>query len=268
MKKDSSMQVLDPPEFYTSLATYMRGIDPAWESANWQVQQAEEGDILSRALGAANGRSVLDCSCGAGGQAIPLARLGWHVTGVDCTPAAVEMTRQHAAEAHVSIDVRVVDMRDLARHFAPAFDCVLTCMALDNLLDDMQIQAALVGMFAVLKPGGTCYVRLRDFDSILQVKPRYDFKEERMLPHGRVIRLEDWEYETDTHVAYICVFLHEDQRKTGYQWDTAAFGLRRRALRKAELAQLMQQAGFQQITYLPQDSPWDPYEVVATKSLG
>jgi hypothetical protein len=55
-------------------------------------------------------------------------------------------------------------------------------------------------------------------------------------------------------------------RKVGYQWQTTVFAYRRRALRKVELEALLRAAGFQHVRFLPQDSPWDPYQVVADSS--
>jgi hypothetical protein len=155
-------------------------------------------------------------------------------------------------------------MRDLGRHFRAAFDWVVSCMALDNIIADDDIQAALRGMRSALKPGGKCYLRLRDFDHLMSLRPRYDVREERAVPHGRVIRLEDWEYESDTHVICRYVFLREDTRRDGYRWQTDVFSYRRRALRKAELERFLAAAGLRHVAFLPQPSPWAPYEVVAS----
>jgi hypothetical protein len=100
---------------------------------------------------------------------------------------------------------------------------------------------------------------------LLAVKPRYEMREEHLLPHGRVLRLEDWLYESASHAVNIYVFLHEDERKSGYRWETTAFGYRRRALRKAELTDMLERAGFRNITFLTQASQWAPYTVIATK---
>ena len=120
-------------------------------------------------------------------------------------------------------------------------------------------------MFDALKPSGRCYLRLRDFDHLMSVKPRYDFRSERGVPHGRLIRLEDWDYESATHVVNLWVFLHEDARKSGYRWETTTFAYRRRALRKSELSRFLREAGFPEVAFLPQESPWAPYEVIAEK---
>jgi hypothetical protein len=146
------------------------------------------------------------------------------------------------------------------------FDVVVSCMALDNILSDDGIHQAVQAMHDVLKPGGRCYLRLRDFDHLLRVRPRYDFREERELPHGRVIRLEDWLYESERHVVNAWIFLREDTRKDGYPWDTVVLAYRRRALRKIELHALLHRAGFDSVTFLPQSSPWDPFEVVAERT--
>jgi hypothetical protein len=156
-------------------------------------------------------------------------------------------------------------MQQLSTVARGPFDWVISCMALDNLIEDAAILQALHQFRQILQPGGRCYLRLRDFDHVLAMKLRYEVREERLLPHGRVLRLEDWIYESDSHVVNIYVFLHEDERKSGYRWETTAFGYRRRALRKAELAHMLESVGFTGISFLAQVSPWAPCAVIATK---
>jgi len=86
-----------------------------------------------------------------------------------------------------------------------------------------------------------------------------------MVPFGRVIRLDDWLYENEQSVVNTWVFLREDTRKDGYRWDSAAFAYRRRALRKVELERLLARAGFGIVRFLPDDSRWDPFGVIAER---
>ncbi|MFL5804656.1 MAG: class I SAM-dependent methyltransferase [Roseiflexaceae bacterium] len=259
------VEILSADLFYTHVAAYMQQLDPTWDNGDWRTHIATEQAVLVDVLGPANGRSILDASCGTGRQALALATLGWQVTAVDYTPAAVRIAQDRARQLDLHVTFQVGDMRQLSTSVPRNFDWAISCMALDNLLQDAEIQTAITELWQVLRPTGRCYIRLRDFDHLLATRPRYELREERALPTGRVLRLEDWIYESDTHVTCIYVFLHEDQRKTGYRWETTAFGYRRRALQKAELARMLRTAGFTDIAFLPQPSPWSPYAVTATK---
>lgn len=255
--------ILTAEERYTREAEYIQQVDPTWETDEWEKNGEEESGLLRAALGEANDRTVLDCSCGTGNQSIALAKLGWRVTATDITEAYMSQARKRAEQKLLTIRFLACDMRNLGEVFHAEFDAVISCMALDNIIEDGGIQQAVRGMYGVLKPGGKCYIRLRDFDNILQERPRYEYKRERPLPYGRVIMLEDWIYESDTHVVHVDIYWLEDRRITGYQWSQKILAYRRRALRKAELAAYLREAGFQQVDFLPQPSPWHPYEVVA-----
>jgi glycine/sarcosine N-methyltransferase len=260
--------ILDSTEFYAKVLDYMQGVDPAW-AEEWLAPDPDEQETLRAILSEGRGRTVLDCSCGSGGQTIPLARLGWRVTGTDFSAAQLELAQQRTAEEGLEVAYHVCDMRDLGQRFEPAFDWVVSCYALDNITEDAGIRQALAGMYGVLKPGGRCYIRLRDFDYVVEEKPRYEFKGERRLPHGRVIRMVDWEYESETHVVCNYVFWREDERakETIWTkgWDVHVYGWRRRALRSAELEAMLRQAGFAEVTTLPKENGWEPYHVVASK---
>jgi len=262
------VEILSADAFYTHVAAYMQRLDPTWDNGDWRAHIADEQAILATALGPANGRAILDASCGTGRQALALAALGWQVTAVDYTPAALQIAQERARQLDLHIRFQTADMRQLSASVPQAFDWAISCMALDNLLDDAEIQAAIAELWQVLRPHGCCYIRLRDFDHLLAGKPRYEMREERVLPTGRVLRLEDWIYESDTHVICIYIFLHEDLTKPGYRWKTTAYGYRRRALQKADLARMLRTAGFADIIFLPQSSPWSPYAVVAAKAAG
>lgn len=61
---------------------------------------------------------------------------------------------------------------------------------------------------------------------------RHDVREKRQLPHGRVLRIEDWRYEDPDTVVNVWIYLGEDTRKLGYRWISAVFAYRRRVLKK------------------------------------
>ena len=261
-----SFQLLTIEDFYTAEERFWERVDPgAAEREDWRASLDATGAELETVLGAADGRSVLDASCGTGSQALALARRGWRVTGTDLTAHSIEVARERAATLGVSVDLRVCDMRELDRQFRDAFDCVIRCGALDNVSEEGGIRRALAGMHAALRPGGLWYLWLREVEWVVRHETRYKYKGTRPVPHGQVITVEDWQVEDDAHVVHVYAHLHEDRRRTfpDEQWQTEAFGYPRRILKKAELARALEEVGFEQITFLPQEYPWNGYRVTA-----
>lgn len=64
----------------------------------------EVGERLVRQLKIDEGQKVVDVACGTGNAAIPSARAGARVTGVDITPEMLDIARQRAEQASVVVE--------------------------------------------------------------------------------------------------------------------------------------------------------------------
>lgn len=78
------------------------------------------------------GKRVLDVGCGAGLLCEPLARLGGEVTGIDATPANIEVARAHAGKSGLTIDYRAGSVE----HMNDAPYDLVTCMEVIEHVDD------------------------------------------------------------------------------------------------------------------------------------
>src|SRR2546422_3084716 len=76
---------------------------------------AEEQVDRALALTGVQAGAVLDLCCGPGRHAIPLAKRGFTVTGVDRTSFLLEKARARAATARVSVEFLLEDMRRFRR---------------------------------------------------------------------------------------------------------------------------------------------------------
>src|SRR5437763_2517392 len=72
-------------------------------------------------------RSVLDLGAGTGNHALPLARRGYEVAGVDLSDEMVEIARGKARDAGVEVGFQQGDLRSVA--LARRFDAVLLMFA-------------------------------------------------------------------------------------------------------------------------------------------
>jgi 2-polyprenyl-3-methyl-5-hydroxy-6-metoxy-1,4-benzoquinol methylase len=101
-------------------------------------------------LGIAPGARVLDVACGTGNTAIPAARAGAVVTGVDIATNLLEQARERAAAEGVSIRFDEGDAEQLP-YDAAAFDVVVTMF---GAMFAPRFKLVAAEMARVLKPGG------------------------------------------------------------------------------------------------------------------
>src|SRR3972149_4900380 len=99
-------------------ACYVTTVDPhapspwnAPETVAGFAQSSPNAVLMSYAEGErhrAGGARVLDLGCGAGRNAVPLARLGWDVLGIDLSMPMLSAAAQRAREDGVADRVHVV----------------------------------------------------------------------------------------------------------------------------------------------------------------
>ena len=99
----------------------------------------------------APGMRVLDVACGNGNVAIPAARAGAEVIGIDIAPNLVDQAMQRAREASLDVKFEVGDVEDLP-HRNAEFDLVLSMF---GAMFAPRPEKAAAEMLRVCRAGGT-----------------------------------------------------------------------------------------------------------------
>jgi tellurite methyltransferase len=106
---------------------------------------------------------ALDLACGAGRNALHLAALGWHITAVDSSPAAIRVLRGRAAG--LPIDAQIADLEAGQFRIAPA--------AYDLILDFYYLQHDLFPAIREgVRPGGIFAAAIHLCDDSPDARPR------------------------------------------------------------------------------------------------
>lgn len=131
-----------PEQFDWDSAYHGDGTDPAFADPN----------VLGQIDGLQPG-TALDLGCGAGGNAIALARRGWAVTAVDASATALASARIHAAAAGAEITFVQAD----ASGWIPptGYDLVVSNYALPEGNTGRRVLATAI---SALAPGGSLVV--------------------------------------------------------------------------------------------------------------
>jgi SAM-dependent methyltransferase len=145
----SNSAPLDPEH----LAKVKQGMQVAWSAGDFgQVARfsAEEGANFTARLPIRAGMEILDVACGTGNLAIPAARAGAKVTGVDIAENLLFQGRERAAAENLAVDFRYGDAEQLP--FAEnSFDMIVTMYGAMFAPRPEIVAAELV---RVVRPGG------------------------------------------------------------------------------------------------------------------
>jgi SAM-dependent methyltransferase len=112
----------------------------------------EEAGSVTQLAGVERG-AVLDLCCGPGRFAVPLAQLGYQVTGVDRTRFLLDRAREYAERENAVVEWVESDMRSYSR--AAAFDLVLNMFTSFGYFDDPEEnRLVLQNVYDSLRSGG------------------------------------------------------------------------------------------------------------------
>jgi SAM-dependent methyltransferase len=157
----------------SSLATNVFDEDWLWFATRRPVDTVAETEFAISALGLEPGARVLDVPCGHGRHSVELARRGFAVTGVDLSEPSLDVAAAAAARAGVELDLRRMDMRDLA--FDGGFDAALDLFTSIGYGTEAEDAAVLGGIRRALRPDG----------ALLLDTANRTWVEDRFAPRGR-----------------------------------------------------------------------------------
>lgn len=121
----------------------------------------EAAKLVATIIEITGGRNLrlLDVGCGRGRHAIPFAREGFDVTGVDLSKRSIEAARVRAIEGGVDVNFVVADMRESL--FVNRFDVVVNLFTAFGFFEQQSDhQRAIDSMSHALRPGG---ILIQDF---------------------------------------------------------------------------------------------------------
>jgi glycine/sarcosine N-methyltransferase len=238
-----------PAEFYDALASdYHLLFGDWWSAAEWN------GGVIADVLASreiTQGR-LLDCTCGVGTQALPLAALGFRVTGTDVSAAAVDRARAEATTRALDVEFAVTDVRDVRDHVDGIFDVVISCdNALPHLLTDDALVRALRSIRSCLQPAGVLLVSLRDYDSLRVSRPDGVPISVHGRPGARHGSGQSWRWSVDAE--YVDIELFTFIEDAAGSWQTRSRATRYRAIQRATLETLLASVGFRAAEWIKPD---------------
>jgi SAM-dependent methyltransferase len=252
--------VVAPEEFYDGLVS-----DYHFLFEDWWPAAVEHGRIVANLLAArvpAQSR-VLDCTCGIGTQALPLAALGYRVTGTDLSRRSIERARTEALNRDLPIDLEAADVRQVREVVVGDFEAVISFdNALAHLLTDDDLDQAIGSIRSCLRSGGVFLASIRDYDELAVTRPSgvpISLHGSRGQRHGAG---QSWTWSPAGDQVQVTLFTLVESGDGC--WQVTAHETTSRALQRAALSTALANHGFDAVEWLmPSDSGYYQPIVVA-----
>jgi SAM-dependent methyltransferase len=240
----------DTTAFYDSIAEHY----PMF-FRDWETQLDREGLSLRSIFRNKGVERVLDAACGAGTQAIGLAKLGFSVVACDPSAGMLKKAQEIATDYGVldKLEFYRVDFAHLPEVVSGPFDAVV-CKgnALPHLLLDAEIEQALRHFYQLLRPGGLLVIGMRDFGPFMEDRPEFipgmAHKDEDNSTEFITFDLWEW-HDGPPVIATQNLFIVHGSDRRGFE--TVKRRVRYRPLSTDEVKVVLLEQGFEEVTDQP-----------------
>lgn len=153
----------------------------------------KEVAFIKRVLTLPKGAKILDLCCGHGRHLLPLAKMGYRMTGLDLSRKALAMLAERARNKKLKVRIIRSDMRKIL--FKNEFDAVINMFTSFGYLEtDYEDFKVLKAVAKTLKPGGKFLIDIVNRDWVLA-----NFQPKSWKKVGKLLVLEERVYNAKTH---------------------------------------------------------------------
>lgn len=206
-------------------------------SARLGLRDASAEALAAAALaGAEPPAEVLDAPCGFGRHSVPLAAVGFRVTGVDRSPVQLDAARRDATDHENPRFVRA-DHRSLAAWDDASFDLVLNLFSSLGYRGEEGDLRTLGEFRRVLRPEGALVIETMHRDRLIAIFRETDWEE--LTNEGLVLERREFDYVAgEVETSHMLVERDGTRRSLTY---------RIRLYTATELAGLLARVGFTRV---------------------
>jgi SAM-dependent methyltransferase len=228
-----------------------------WENA--RTLQRRDVAFWQR-LAAGQEGPVLELGCGTGRIAVPVARGGARIVGIDRSEEMLARARRRIMRARLGGRLALVrgDIRDLPFTARTKFSAVLAAYGiLQSLTRERDLTRTLTSVARVLRRGGVFAI------DVVPDLPKWDEYRNRISlsgRHGRHSTLTLVETVRQDRAKRLTIFDQEYRERRGGERRVHRFSLTFRTLTVPQMTRRLERAGFRILAVLGdyQGGPWDP----------
>lgn len=199
--------------------------------------------------------SIHDCSIGAGGSTLPLASLGYRVSGSDLSQNLLDQAGRNFAAAGFNVRLFVSDFRSLAQTLTGPVDCLISTGNSLPHVNNQDAERFVRTATGLVNPGGLLFIDLRNWDKVLAERPVFSARDPLVMTADKHVSLyQIWNWHDDDSVDFIfatCTDLAGKHQKTAFTQAPRYYPLRYR-----DYLSMLGRHGFEPVRAVDLDDLW------------
>ena len=169
-------------------------------------QQTKFLDFYRQVFSAYNINSIHDCSIGAGGTTLPLAKLGYTISGSDLSESLLRKAQENFSLAGYSVELLTCDFRNLDNVLESTYDCIISTGNSLPHVNNTDVRKFIKNIAPKINKNGFIFIDMRNWDKLLNEKPVFSARDPFVMTNEEHISLyQIWNWHDDQSVDFIFV---------------------------------------------------------------
>lgn len=171
-----------------------------------QEKQDKFLDFYKSVFGQYTINTIHDCTIGAGGTTLPLARLGYKVSGSDLSETLINKAKENFKEAGYNVELFVSDFRNLDKVLENTYDCIISTGNSLPHVNNEDVRKFIEVVSSRTNKDGLLYIDIRNWDKILKEKPIFSARNPLVMTKEEHTSLyQIWNWHDDQSVDFVFV---------------------------------------------------------------
>ncbi|WP_425447230.1 class I SAM-dependent methyltransferase [Dethiothermospora halolimnae] len=171
-----------------------------------EKQQEKFSHFYKQVFSQYNISSIHDCSVGAGGTTIPLAKLGYKVSGSDLSENLLKKAKENFKKEGYNVELFTSDFRKLGERLPNTYDCIISTGNSLPHVNNKDVCNFIKSVSTKINKDGFLFIDMRNWDKILNEKPIFNARDPLVMTEEEHVSLyQIWDWHDDGSVDFIFV---------------------------------------------------------------
>jgi len=220
-----------------------------------EIQQKSFFDYYRKVFSEYDIKTIHDITIGAGGTTLPLAKLGYQVTGSDLSENLLEKAKENFMANGYNVQLKVGNFLELDQDMDSKVDCIISTGNSVPHVANGQVEKLVKLVHGQLNDGGLFYIDLRNWDKLLEEKQVFSAMDPLVMnenEHVCVYRICNWHDDDSVEFSFVTSISKAGKHVEAKSITAPTYY----PLKRQTYKEMLEKNGFEVVAYYDMDDLW------------